>query len=165
MVYSAEEDRAYHQRKSSLAHKKHRLRKSQQEPDNRPPLSLASESTFYLEEEDRGVYDDFWHNMGYYLEHDVDFPPSSSTQRKRSNNRSPGWNGIFAFTFYWKEAHEQARKTIMQTLLKDYQCDIEPGEGSGPWTVTVKLTGKRVKRLTSLLNRCYARHQLVWKEG
>ena len=29
----------------------------------------------------------------------------------------------------------------------------------------VKLTGKRVKRLTRLLNRCYARHQLVWKEG
>jgi hypothetical protein len=128
------------------------------------PLLAESQAAFYLEEEERGIYDDFWQNMGYYVEHGIDYPPYPSLQGKRTNNRSPGWSGTFAFTFYWKDAEQQEQQEILHTLLKEYHCDIVPGEGSGPWAATVQLNGKRVKTLTRMLNRRYAKNHLIWKE-
>ena len=39
-------------------------------------------------------------------------------------------------------------------------------ERSGPvyWDVQVRTTGKRIKRLTAMLNRQYRRGYLVWRE-
>ncbi len=90
--------------------------------------------------------------------------PPYSAQGKRPNNRAPGWTGTFAFTFYWKEAGRQEQQEILHTLLEDYHCDVIPGEGSGPWTATVRLNGKRVKSLTRMLNRRYEKSHLIWKE-
>ena len=139
-------------------------RKTRQAIRTDPPLSAESEVAFYLEEEERGFYDDFWQNMGYYLDHGADFPPYPSSKGKRPNNRAPSWNGTFVFTFFWKEAGEQEQQTILHTLLEEYHCDIVQGEGSDPWTATVRLTGKRVKSLTRMLNRQYAKNYLIWKE-
>lgn len=150
----------------SLRHQKRQTRRKTAAPITHagPPLSARSEADFYLEEEKRGVYDDFWQNLGYYLEHGADYPPHPSSKGKRSNNRSSGWSGTFAFAFYWKEAGPQEQKETLHTLLEDYHCDLVPGEGFDPWTATVQLNGKRVKTLTRMLNRRYANNQLVWNE-
>jgi hypothetical protein len=150
----------------SLRHKNRRTRKRKttQIIRTNPPLSAASEAEFYVEEEERGVYDEFWRNMGYYVEHGVDYPPYPSSQGKRPNNRASGWSGTFAFTFYWKEAGKIEQQEISRTLLDEYHCDVVPGEESGPWTATVRLNGKRVKNLTRMLNRRYAKNHLIWKE-
>ncbi len=65
----------------SLRHKNHQTqkRKTNQIIRTNPPLSAETEAAFYVEEEERGVYDDFWRNMGYYIEHGVDFPPVIGT--------------------------------------------------------------------------------------
>ncbi|MBO0797044.1 MAG: hypothetical protein J2P36_39700, partial [Ktedonobacteraceae bacterium] len=150
----------------SMKRNKQRTRKrgATQRIRTSPPLSDESEAAFYAEEEERGVYAKFWQNLGYYIEHGADYPPYSSLHGKRTNNRAPGWNGTFAFTFYWKEANEQGQQELLHTLLDEYHCDIVPGVGSEPWTATVQINGKRVKSLTRLLNRLYAKEQIIWKE-
>lgn len=145
-------------------HKRHQRKKAGQITRTGPPLSAQSEAGFYLAEEERGVYDAFWQNLGYYLEHGADYPPYSSSAGKRTNNRSSGWTGTFTFTFYWKEASSQEQQEVLHTLSEAYCCDLVPGEGSEPWTASVRLNGKRVKVLTRMLNRRYANNHLVWKE-
>lgn len=123
-----------------------------------PPLSAQAEAAFYLQ------------RLGE-LEHDdaalIDFPPSFSFEKQRRvNNRAPGWNGVFSFTFAWTtEATAQVRQDIEQSLTRDYGCQMTDGEdGLGCWDVQVKMTGKRVKRLTAMLNRQHSRGYLVWHE-
>ncbi len=150
----------------TLRHKKRRTakRKATQTIRTGPPLSTQSEAAFYLEEEARGVYDDFWQNMGYYVEHGVDYPPHTSSKGKHPNNRAPGWSGIFTFTFFWKEVGQQEQQELLHTLIDEYQCEIAQGEGDSSWTASLRTTGKRVKTLTRMLNRQYAKKRLVWKE-
>jgi hypothetical protein len=129
-----------------------------------PPLSVESEAAFYVEEEERGVYDDFWLNLGYHIEHGANYPPYPSPREKRPNNRARSWSGTFAFAFCWKDIDHEGQEDLLRTLSDVYQCNIVPGEGMGPWIATAQLNGKRVKSLTRLLNRRYAKQQLIWKE-
>src|SRR5258708_22547045 len=65
----------------SLRHKNHQTqkRKTNQIIRTNPPLSAETEAAFYVEEEERCVYDDFWRNMAYYIRHGGDFPPVIGT--------------------------------------------------------------------------------------
>lgn len=132
----------------------------------RPPLSVEAEAAFYALEEEHGVYDWFWRDMGYYVEHGVDYPPYPATKSEhhRLNNRARGWNGLFVFTFVLRVADAQVQHTIFHTLRNDYQCELSEGEMVGQWVAQVRTNGKRVKNLTRMLNRQYARGYLVWKE-
>ncbi len=121
------------------------------------------EGPFYAVEEERGVYDDFWKNMGYYLEHGVDFPPYTR-ERKRPHNRTSGWNGIFAFTFVFLQADTPTQNALLHSLTTGYHCELTEGGMQGQWEGQARLTGKRVKNLTRLLNRRYAQRHLAWKE-
>lgn len=128
-----------------------------------PPLTREAEAAFYAVEEERGVYDEFWKNMGYYLDHGVDFPPYGSEQ-KRPNKRASGWTGIFAFTFVFQQANTTSQNALFHALTNDYHCELTEGVMHGQWEGQARLTGKRVKNLTRLLNRQYAQGYLVWKE-
>lgn len=141
-------------------------RESSHHPDNPtmiPPLTLEAEAAFYVLEEKRGVYDNFWRNMGYYLEHGVDFPPYRREGNRRQN-RASGWNGIFAFTFVFLQGNSSTQNELLHALTTDYHCDLTEGGMQGQWEGKARLGGKRVKNLTHLLNRRYALRQLVWKE-
>ncbi len=128
-----------------------------------PPLTAEAEAAFYAMEEERGVYHEFWTNMGYYIDHGFDFPPSKR-EGKRPNNRSSGWNGIFAFTFVFQQADLPTQKALLHSLTNDYHCELSEGGMQGQWEGQVRLNGKRVKNLTRLLNRHYSQRHLVWKE-
>jgi hypothetical protein len=84
--------------KTALRHKKRKTSGRPHSITMTPPLTAEAEAAFYALEEERGVYHEFGTNMGYYIDHGFDFPPSKR-EGKRPNNRSSGWNGIFAFTF------------------------------------------------------------------
>jgi len=128
-----------------------------------PPLTAEAEAAFYVVEEERGVYDDFWRNMGYYVERGVEFPPYGRRQ-KHQNNRSSSWNGIFAFTFVLQEVDIPTQQALFHALRSDYHCELLEGGMSGQWEGQARLNGKRVKTLTRLLNRHFSRGHLVWKE-
>jgi hypothetical protein len=132
-----------------------------------PALSEAAEAEYYAYEEGVGVYAEFWKNMGYYLEKGVDFPPytGASLDPKRPNNRAPGWNGVFTFTFYWKEnATPEVKAEFARNLAQAYGARLEESPSFEPSEVCVRLNGKKVKALTRMLNRQYERGYLVWKE-
>ena len=128
-----------------------------------PPLTAEAEAAFYALEEERGIYDEFWKNMGYYLEHGVDFPPYKR-EVKGPNNRARGWTGIFAFTFVFLQVNDPTQNALLRALTDDYHCELTEGGMQGQWEGQARLGGKRVKNLTRLLNRRYAQRQLVWKE-
>jgi hypothetical protein len=133
----------------------------------KPPLSAQAEADFYLAEEEQGTYDVFWDNLGYFLDHGADFPPFSSLDRerpRRPNNRAPGWNGTFTFVFMWQQVDVEVQKGIIDSLQNDYRCQITEGESPRQWIAQVRITGKRVKSLTRMLNRQYNKDYLVWKE-
>lgn len=129
-----------------------------------PPLSASAAVEF--DEEEREQYKSRLHVLGQDTVDMIDFPLSSSLEeKKRPNNRAPGWNGVFAFTFYWKEADQNTRQAILQSLTVDYGGEISEGEiGPGSWDVCIRTTGKRVKAVTRMLNRQYAKGYLVWRE-
>jgi len=128
-----------------------------------PPLTAEAEAAFYVMEEEQGVYDDFWKNMGYYLDHGGDFPPYKQAV-KRPNHRASGWHGTFAFTFAFQQADTPTQKALLDALTNDYHCELSEGGMPGQWEGQAQLNGKRVKNLTRLLNRQYSRRHLVWKE-
>jgi hypothetical protein len=128
-----------------------------------PPLTAEAEAAFYALEEERGVYDEYWRNLGYYLEHGVGYPPYNS-EVKRPQHRASGWNGIFVFTFVFQQADASTQKALLHSLTNDYHCELSEGGMPGQWEGQVRLNGKRVKHLTRLLNRQYAQRHLVWKE-
>jgi hypothetical protein len=148
---------------TTLGSKKRKSLKHPDSPMMRPPLTLEAETAFYALEEERGVYDEFWRNMGYSIEHGLDFPPYERGQ-KRPNNRSSSWNGTFAFTFVFLQADAPTQKALLHALTNDYQCELSEGGMQGQWEGQARLNGKRVKNLTRLLNRQYAHGYLVWKE-
>jgi hypothetical protein len=128
-----------------------------------PPLTAEAAAAFYALEEERGVYDEFWRNMGYYIDHGGDFPPYKRVA-KGPNNRASGWNGIFAFTFVFGQADTSTQTALLHSLTNDYQCELSEGWMQGQWEGQARLNGKRVKNLTRLLNRQYAHGHIVWKE-
>jgi hypothetical protein len=128
-----------------------------------PPLTAAAAAALYVVEEELGVYDDSWRNMGYSVEHGGAVPPISR-QQKRRNNRSSNWNGIFAFTFILQEIDVPTREALFQSLTRDYGCELLKGGMPGQWEGQALLNGRRVKTLTRLLNRHFSRGYLVWKE-
>jgi hypothetical protein len=128
-----------------------------------PSLTSEAEAAFYAVEEEQGVYDDFWRNMGYYLDHEVDFPPFKQ-EVKRQHNRASGWSGIFAFTFVFQQADIPTQNALFNSLTNDYHCELSEGGMQGQWEGQARLNRKRVKNLTRLLNRQYSQGYLVWKE-
>lgn len=132
-----------------------------------PPLSEAAEAEYYEYEEEVGVYAEFWENMGYLLEKGVEFPPytGASLDPKRSNNRASGWNGVFTFSFYWKEkATPEVKAEFAKNLAQAYGISLEESSWLEPTEVCVRLSGKKVKAITRMLNRQYERGYLIWKE-
>ncbi len=126
-----------------------------------PPLSAQAEVAFYADMQER------YRNYRKSLVQDdldiIDFPPEFSFEnKKKTNNRAPGWSGMFAFTFRWKDADQQMQQRIWQSLTVDYGGEIVEGEEG--YEVRIRTTGKRVKALTRMLNRQYAQGYLVWRE-
>jgi len=121
-----------------------------------PPLSVQAEIAFYQHQQEAPGEED--------IDQILFLPFLSFEEPKRVNNRTRGWSGTFSFSFTWAEAPEQIRKDIERSLRQDYGCEITEGEDLGSWDVEVLLTGKRVKRLTAMLNRQYSHGYLVWRE-
>ena len=126
-----------------------------------PPLSGQAEVAFY--EDVQKQYRNYRQSLGQDAIDVIDLPPEFSFEEKKgTNNRNPGWSGVFSFTFRWKEADQQVRQDIWRSFTADYGGEIVEGEEG--WDVRVRTTGKRVKALTRMLNRQYARGYLVWRE-
>src|SRR5258708_2388304 len=59
-----------------------------------PPLSAQAEVAFYLEQQEH--FEQYQQSLGDSLLDSISFLPTFSfEQKKRVNNRSSGWNGLF----------------------------------------------------------------------